>query len=82
MIDRKERAGFGHDGAECFGTWTPTVADWSMPKGAFGETKVSYRVRTRNAASDAATERISTSPGSRTFTVPAPYAIVNDTGTP
>jgi hypothetical protein len=71
-------------GPQCFGTWSPSVADWTTLKAGTGTTRIYYRVTTRKDAADMV-GRISTSPGgppgSGLFTVPAPYAIVNDTGT-
>jgi hypothetical protein len=69
-------------GTQCYAAWTPTTAQWNSLKGTSGETRIYYRVRTRNAAGDTATERISTSPGNGLYTVPAPYTVVNDSGTP
>jgi hypothetical protein len=66
----------------CFATWTPTQAEWDSLKGVAGDVRVHYRVRTRGAAGSVATERISTRPGNGLYAVPAPYAIVRDSGTP
>ncbi len=66
----------------CFGTWTPSAAEWNSLRGASGDVKIHYRVRTRNAAGSAASERISTSPGNGLWTVPPAYAIVRDSGQP
>ena len=65
---------------ECYGTWTPATAEWDTLKGAAGDVKLYYRVRTRDAAD--ANEKISTSPGNGLFTVPPAYVIANDAGTP
>ncbi|MGH7388086.1 MAG: hypothetical protein ACREM3_01320 [Candidatus Rokuibacteriota bacterium] len=65
---------------QCFGTWTPGATDWNTLKGATGDTKIFYRVRTRNAAGS--NEKLSTSPGNGLFTVPPAYVIANDLGTP
>jgi hypothetical protein len=71
-------------GPQCFGTWSPSAADWTTLKAGTGTTQIFYRVTTRKDASDTV-GRISTSPGgppgSGLFTVPPPYAIINDTGT-
>jgi len=67
---------------ECYAAWTMGTGQWNSLKGTSGTVRLYYRVRTRNAAGDTATERISTSPGNGFQTVPAAYAIVNDTGTP
>jgi len=65
---------------ECYGTWNPPVTDWNTLGGAAGDVKVYYRVRTRDAAG--MNERLSTLPGNGSFTVPAPYVIVNAAGQP
>lgn len=65
---------------ECYGTWTPTAANWATLSGATGDVKVFYRVRTRNAAN--LNEKISTSPGSGSYSVPPAYVVVNDNGQP
>lgn len=65
---------------ECYGTWTPSSADWDSLKGAAGHVKIYYRLRTRDAVD--ANEKISTSPGNGLFTVPPAYVIANDSGTP
>ncbi|HEX8085885.1 MAG TPA: hypothetical protein VF529_16455 [Solirubrobacteraceae bacterium] len=66
----------------CFGTWTPTTAEWDSLKGTSGDVRIHYRVRTRNAAGDAASERISTAPGNGLWNVPPAYAVVRDSGQP
>jgi hypothetical protein len=65
---------------QCYGTWTPNAADWTTLGGLTGDVKVYYRVRTRDAAD--MNEKISTSPGSGSYSVPPPYVIVNDLGRP
>ena len=65
---------------ECYGTWTPSAGDWTTLSGATGNVKVYYRVLTRNAAD--MNEKISTSPGSGSYTVPPSYLVVNDAGQP
>ncbi|MCI0724620.1 MAG: hypothetical protein L0338_37495, partial [Acidobacteria bacterium] len=63
--------------AECYDKWKPTGAEWNQLKGS---DRIYYRVRTQNLSGG--DERLSTSPGDGLFTVPPPYAIINDTGTP
>lgn len=65
---------------ECYGTWQPDPTDWTTLGGATGAVKVYYRIRTRDAAD--ANEKLSTSPGSGSYTVPASYLVVNDAGQP
>jgi hypothetical protein len=65
---------------ECYGTWQPDAADWTTLGGASGNVKVYYRIRTRDAAD--ANEKLSTSPGSGSYTVPPSYVVVNDAGQP
>lgn len=65
---------------ECYGTWSPAVADWTTLGGATGNVKVYYRVRTRDAAD--ANEKLSTLPGNGSYTVPPSYVVVNDAGQP
>lgn len=65
---------------ECYGTWSPTAAEWSPLAGMSGDVKVYYRVRTRDAADG--NEKLSTLPGSGSYTVPPSYVVVNDAGQP
>lgn len=65
---------------ECYGTWQPDAADWTTLGGATGNVKVYYRIRTRDAAD--ANEKLSTSPGSGSYSVPPSYVVVNDAGQP
>jgi hypothetical protein len=65
---------------ECYGTWSPTVAEWAPLAGASGDVKVYYRVRTRDAADG--NEKLSTLPGSGSYTVPPSYVVVNNAGQP
>ncbi len=65
---------------ECYGTWQPDAADWTTQGGATGSVKVYYRIRTRDAAD--ANEKLSTMPGSGSYTVPPSYLVVNDAGQP
>lgn len=65
---------------ECYDTWTPPASSWAALGGSSGDVRVYYRVRTRDAAG--MNERISTEPANGTWTVPAPYVIVNSAGQP
>jgi hypothetical protein len=65
---------------ECYGTWKPNEEQWNSLKGTRNETRVHYRVLTRDAGM--ANERNSTLPMNGIFTVPPAYVIVNDTGRP
>ena len=67
---------------QCYATWTMGVGPWNMLKGSSGDVRLYYRVRTRNVMGDAATERISTSPGAGLYAVPAAYAVVRESGQP
>jgi len=62
---------------ECYGTWTPTAAQWSTLNTG---SRIYYRVRTQNTVGG--DERVSTQPGQGLYSVPPPYAIINATGTP
>jgi hypothetical protein len=71
-------------GATCFGTWTPTDAEWAQmqPQGC-GEggctsAKVFYRARTRNDAGG--NQRLSTNVGNGLFVVVPPYAVLTPDG--
>ncbi len=61
---------------ECFGTWTPSAADWTALQA--GGSRIYYRARTRDAAD--ANERLSTLPGNGLWTVPPPYAVITADG--
>lgn len=63
---------------ECYGTWTPSGAEWTSLQSGGALTRLYYRARTRNAAD--ANERVSTSPGAGLWTVPPPYAVITATG--
>jgi len=65
---------------ECYGTWSPDAADWTTLSGTTGDVKVYYRVRTRDAAD--MNEKLSTLPGSGSYTPPPSHVIVNDAGQP
>jgi len=65
---------------ECYGTWSPDAADWTTLGGATGNVNVYYRVRTRDAAD--MNEKLSTLPGSGSYSVPPSYVVVNDAGQP
>jgi hypothetical protein len=65
---------------ECYGRWAPQASDWATVAGTAGDVRVYYRLRTRDAAGG--NEKISTSPGSGSYTVPAGYVIVNAMGQP
>lgn len=64
----------------CYAELDLPVAAWNSLRGAGGEARIYYRVRTWDASNS--NERISTSPGAGAFNVPAPFFIVNDSGTP
>ncbi len=65
---------------QCYGTWTPNAADWIALGGTTGDVKVYYRVRTRDAGG--MNEKLSTLPGSGSYSVPPAYVVVNDAGQP
>ena len=65
---------------ECYARWTPNAADWTTLSGTAGDVKVYYRVRTRDAGGS--NEKISTQPGSGSYSVPPAYVIVNNAGQP
>ncbi len=63
---------------QCFGTWTPSNADWTTLQAGGAGTRIYYRARTRDAAN--ANERLSTQPGAGLWTVPPPYAVFTTDG--
>jgi hypothetical protein len=63
---------------ECYGTWTPSTAQWAALQAGGANTRVYYRARTRDAADG--NERVSTEPGAGTWSVPPPYAVITTTG--
>lgn len=63
---------------ECYGTFTPSAADWTTLQAGGAGTRIYYRARTRNAAD--ANERLSTMPGKGLWTVPPPYAVITVDG--
>ncbi|NUN15481.1 MAG: hypothetical protein HUU55_17795 [Myxococcales bacterium] len=70
------------DATDCKGTFTLSEGDWNTLKGASGVTKLYYKAETRNQTILGTTStRSSVSPGNGAFSVPAAYAMVNDTGT-
>jgi hypothetical protein len=63
---------------ECYGTWTPSAAQWTTLQAGGAATRLYYRARTRDAAD--ANERVSTQPAAGLWTVPPPYAVLTTTG--
>src|SRR5450631_221020 len=63
---------------QCFGTWTPTAAQWNTLQAGGAETRIYYRAHTQNAG--AGNQRLSTTPGNGLWTVPAPYAVITTDG--
>ena len=63
---------------ECYGTWTPTVAEWTTLQAGGALSRIYYRARTRDAADG--NERLSTDPGNGLWTVPPPYAVITTNG--
>ncbi len=64
---------------ECFGTWTPSAAEWTALQA--GGSRIYYRVRTRDAAD--ANERLSTQPAAGLWgTIAPPYAVITADGRP
>jgi hypothetical protein len=63
---------------QCFGTWTPSNADWTTLQAGGAGTRIYYRARTRDASN--ANERLSTLPGAGLWTVPPPYAVFTTDG--
>ena len=62
--------------SECYGTWTPTTAEWGRLRGQTG--LIYYRARTTNAAGG--NSRLSTTPGNGLWTVPPAYAVITSSG--
>ena len=63
---------------QCFGTWTPSNADWTTLQAGGAETRIYYRALTRDASNG--NERLSTQPGAGLWTVPPPYAVFTTDG--
>jgi hypothetical protein len=63
---------------QCYGTWTPTAAQWTALQAGGVGTRIYYRATTRNAAD--ANQRVSTQPGNGLWTVPPPYAVITADG--
>ncbi len=63
---------------QCFGTWTPSNADWATLQAGGAATRIYYGARTQDASS--ANERLSTQPGAGLRTVPPPYAVFTTDG--
>jgi len=64
--------------AECYGVWTPSVAQWATLQAGGAGSRLYYRVRTRDATD--ANERISTEPAAGTWIVPPAYAVITVNG--
>ena len=63
---------------QCFGTWTPSGANWTTLQAGGAGTRIYYRARTRDAMDQ--NERLSTQPGAGVWTVPPPYAVITPDG--
>lgn len=63
---------------QCFGTWTPTAAQWTSLQAGGATTRIYYRARTQSAGGG--NERLSTTPGNGLWTVPPPYAVITTDG--
>jgi hypothetical protein len=63
---------------QCFGTWTPSNAEWTSLQAGGAGTRIYYRARTRDASNG--NERLSTQPGAGLWTVPPPYAVFTTDG--
>lgn len=67
------------DSVECYGTWTPSAADWTTLQAGGVMSRIHYRATTRETGGG--NERISTEPGAGLYTdVPAPYAVLTADG--
>ena len=75
-----EISAFPAGGPGCYAEVDLPATAWAKLRGASGTAKVYYRARTWSASGG--DERISTSPGAGTYSVPPPYAVVNDAGRP
>ena len=64
--------------AECYGSWTPSAAEWTTLQAGGALSLLYYRARTRDAADG--NERLSTEPGNGLWTVSAPYAVITADG--
>lgn len=64
----------------CYGTWTPTDAEWQALRAGGAPSKIYYRARTRDVTGG--TERLSTQPGNGLWTVPPPFAVITTDGRP
>lgn len=68
----------GNGAPDCYGTFTPSAAEWTALQSDGALSRVYYRVRTRSGAG--VNERISTEPGNGLWTVPPPYAVITTNG--
>jgi hypothetical protein len=62
--------------SECYGTWTPTTAEWMRLRRQTG--LIYYRATTTDAAGG--NSRLSTTPGNGLWTVPPAYAVITGNG--
>jgi hypothetical protein len=65
------------DSPECYGTWTPTDAQWNSLQANGALSFIYYRARTQNDMKT--NQRLSTRPG-RLWQVPPPYAVITTDG--
>ncbi len=63
---------------DCYGTWTPTSAEWSILQAGGDLSRIYYRAQTLNSGD--ANPRLSTSPGAGLRDVPPPYAVLTSDG--
>lgn len=75
-----EISAFPSGGPGCYAEVVLPDAAWIRLKGASGTARIYYRARTWSASG--ADERRSTRPGAGTYTLPPPFAVVNDSGKP
>lgn len=75
-----EISAFPNGGPGCYAEVVLPATEWTRLKRAAGTAKIYYRVRTWSASGG--DERISTSPGAGTYSVPPPFVVVNSSGRP
>jgi len=63
---------------ECFGSWSPTAAQWLALQASGDGTLLYYRARTRQT--DGSNVHLSTQPGNGVWNLPAPYAVLTANG--
>lgn len=62
---------------ECYGSWSPSGAQWAALQAGGAGTRIYYRARTRTGGANL---RSTETPGNGLWTVPPPYAVITSDG--